>query len=100
MHEEQLLIQYLKESIDRLGDKFEQFLRIQNDRDIKQKELETILHVQDTRLVNLEMPNQKKLQEKYPIFYKVAETLVLVVITVIVMHFFPPAAKILTGIFG
>ena len=98
MGEEKLLINYLKESIDRLADKFDDFLKVSSERDIKQRELESKLQDHTTRITNLEMPNQKKLQERYPIFYKVAETLVLVGITILCMHLFPPAVKLLTAL--
>lgn len=100
MGEEKLLINYLKESIDRLADKFDDFLKVSSERDIKQRELENKIQDHTTRITNLETPNQKKLQERYPIVYKICETLVLIGLTIAVMHFFPPAAKVLTGMLG
>jgi len=98
MGEEKLLINYLKESIDRLADKFDKFLEISNERDIKQRELESKLTDHNARLTNLETPNQKKLQERYPIAYKIVETLVIVALTMLILNLFPPAAKLLTGL--
>ena len=98
MGEEKLLINYLKDSIDRLADKFDLFLQVSTERDIKQRELENKIQDHTTRITNLETPNQKKLQERYPIFYKIAETLVLVGITITCMYIFPPAVKLLTAL--
>lgn len=98
MGEDKLLVNYLKESIDRLADKFDKFLEVSNERDIKQRELESKIVDHNNRLSNLETPNQKKLQERYPIAYKIVETLVLVALTMLILHLFPPAAKLLTGL--
>lgn len=98
MGEEKLLINYLKESIDRLADKFDKFLEVSNDRDIKQRELESTLKDHTNRINNLETPSQKKLQERYPIAYKILETVVLIGLTIIALKIFPPAVKLLTGI--
>lgn len=98
MGEEKLLINYLKESIDRLADKFDDFLKNSAERDIKQRDLENQIQDHTTRIKNLEMPSQQKLQERYPIAYKIVETLVIIALTVIVFTYFPAAAKFLTGL--
>lgn len=100
MGEDKLLIQYLKESIDRLSDKFEKFLEMQNERDIRHRQLETTIGEHDIRIKNLEVPMDKKLQDNYPILYKVLEIVVIVLVTAALIHFFPISVKLLTGILG
>lgn len=100
MAEEKILINYLKESIDRLADKFDGFLRIQAERDIAQRELETQVRDHTARIVSLEMPGQKKLHDRYPIFYKLCETCVLIGLTVIAMKLVPSVGKVLTSTLG
>lgn len=94
------LIRYLKESIDRLADKFDGFLSDQAQRDIKQKQLEVEITNHDTRIKNLEVPMDKKLQDNHPILYKVLEIVVIVLVTAALIHFFPISVKLLTGLLG
>lgn len=100
MGEDRVLIDYLKTSIDRLADKFELFLQLQAERDLKHHELEHRVQDHTTRIVNLETPSQKKLQERYPIVYKLCETVILIGLTVMVMKLSPAVGKILTGTLG
>lgn len=94
------LIRYLKESIDRLADKFDDFLKDSAERDIKQKQLETTIGEHDTRIKNLEIPMDKKLQDNHPILYKILEIVVIVLVTAALIHFFPISVKLLTGLLG
>lgn len=100
MAEEKILINYLKESIDRLADKFDNFTKCMAERDIAQRVLETQVADHTTRLTSLETPNQKKLQDRYPIVYKLCETCVLIGLTVIAMKLFPTVGKVLTSTLG
>ena len=100
MAEEKILINYLKESIDRLADKFDSFTKCMAERDIAQRVLETQVADHTTRLTSLETPNQKKLQDRYPIVYKLCETCVLIGLTVIAMKLFPTVGKVLTSTLG
>lgn len=100
MGEDKMLIDYLKTSIDRLADKFELFLQLQAERDIRHHELEYRVQDHTTRIVNLETPNQKKLQERYPIVYKLCETIILIGLTVVVMKVMPSVGHVLTSTLG
>lgn len=100
MNEDRQLIGYLKDSIDRLADKFDDFLRVSAEREIRHNNLENVVHEHTTRITQLETPAQKKLQDRYPLAFKLAETVSLVAVTVIVMKLFPTVGRVLTSILG
>lgn len=89
MNEElKLVLQMMRESNERLSDKFDRFFEAQD-------AINDIVRAHDVTIKNMQESAEKKFAERHPILMKAVELVISVAFFLLIAHFAPNIAKLL-----